>query len=236
MEEVGTMSRIEHSFASKSELVDTLSKSITEALQRAIEKKGYATLMLSGGSTPKPLFEKLSHCDIDWQSVRIGLCDERWIDPEHKDSNEHLVRQYLLQEHAKEARFIGMYEDKSIGEAQLTCNERLKELLYPFDVVVLGMGTDGHTASLFPNNSKLAQAFDVDNKNLCISIEPKNAPYSRMSLTLHAILSASHIFLHFEGEEKLAVCKQALASNDSYAMPIRAVLEQAEKDIEVYYR
>jgi 6-phosphogluconolactonase len=190
--------------------------------------------MLSGGSTPIPLFEKLSYVDIAWQNVRVGLCDERWIDTSLKDSNEHLVKQYLLQNYAKKATFIGMYESKDIKEAELTCNDHIKELLYPFDVVVLGMGNDGHTASLFPHNMELKKAFSTT--NLCISMVPQDAPYERMSLTLGAILSAKHVFLHFEGSQKLAVYQKAVTCNDAQAMPVSAVLQQNKKDIEVYYR
>ena len=120
-------------------------------------------------------------------------------------------------------------------DAEILCGETIKEKLLPFDVLVLGMGSDAHTASLFPDNVKLKEAFDLENEALCIAIEPKTANYMRMSLTRQAILSAAHIYLHFEGKEKLAVYREALSGEDMYTMPIRSVIMQDSKDVEVYY-
>ncbi len=91
------------------------------------------------------------------------------------------------------------------------------------------MGNDSHTASLFPNNEKLKEAFDLENENLCISITPQTAPYERMSLTLGAILSAKNIILHIQGEEKLKVYEKALVSTDIYKTPISAVLNNKKQ-------
>lgn len=230
------MSKILHTFPKQNELIEMLSKSIVMKLKSAIQKKGKATLIISGGSTPIPLFKTLRDMSLDWEKISVGLCDERWIPSLHHDSNENLVKKYLLQGQAKKATFIGMYNgEQDVHMAEKWCTQKVNETLFPFDVVVLGMGTDAHTASLFPDNDKLEKAFDLDNKELCIAIEPKNAPYKRMSLTLWAILSAHNIYLHFEGEEKIAVYGEAIAGEDIYKMPIRAVLNQDIKDIEVYY-
>ena len=231
------MSRSEHVFSSQEALIEALSQSILENLQKAIDEKGKASLMVSGGSTPKPLFEKLRKSVFAWNKVYVGLCDERWIDVSKEESNEHFVKKYLLQEEAVKAHFVGMYcQERDIYTAQKTCTQKMKEMLSPFDVLILGMGTDAHTASLFPENIKLEEAFDLKNQNFCIMIEPKTAPYRRMSLTLHAILSANHIYIHFEGKEKIAVYEEAIAGEDIYTMPIRSVLNQEIKEIEVFYR
>lgn len=231
------MNRTEHAFSEQEALIEALSQSILANLQKAIDEKGKASLIVSGGSTPKPLFEKLRKAALDWDKVWIGLCDERWIDVSKEESNEHFVKKYLLQEEAAKAHFIGMYcEERDIYTAQKECSRKMKEFLYPFDVLILGMGTDAHTASLFPENIKLEEAFDLKNPDFCISIEPKTAPYTRMSLTLHAILSAKHIYIHFEGKEKIAVYEEAIGGEDIYTMPIRSVLNQDIKEIEVFYR
>ena len=170
---------------------------------------------------------------LDWEKVTVGLCDERWVSPESEDSNEQFVKTYLLQDEASKAKFIGMYIDgKSAEKSESDCSLRIKEL-QPFDVLILGMGADAHTASLFPNNPKLELGFET--AKLCISIDPQTAPHMRMSLTRSAILSAKHLYLHFEGERKLSVYKEALSSNDIYIMPIRSILGQDKKDVEVYY-
>lgn len=231
------MSRVEHAFSDQETLIEALSQSIVANLQKAIDERGKASLLVSGGSTPKPLFEKLRKTVLDWDKVSVGLCDERWVDVSKEESNEHFVKKYLLQEEAAKAHFIGMYcKDTDLYNAQKLCSKKMKEILFPFDIIILGMGSDAHTASLFPENAKLEEAFNLKNENFCITIEPTTAPFSRMSLTLRAILSAKHIYIHFEGEEKIAVYEEAIAGEDIYTMPIRSVLNQDMKEIEVFYR
>jgi 6-phosphogluconolactonase len=225
-----------HSFERKEALVEVLSKNITKNLQEAIEKRGSATLVVSGGSTPKPLFEKLRKIDIEWEKVTVGLCDERWVKSDHEDSNELFVKTYLLQEKAKKAKFIGLFLDgKSAQQAESECSTVVKEKILPIDVLILGMGSDAHTASLFPNHPKLEEGFDLENEKYCISIKPEFAPHMRMSLTCSAILSAKYLYLHFEGEKKLSIYKKALKTDDIYSMPIGSILHQDKKDLEVYY-
>jgi len=234
MVEVGMMNNL-HSFKTADMLTDTLSQNITKNLQDSIDRTGRASLIVSGGSTPKPLFEKLSHIDIEWEKVNIGLCDERWVNALHVDSNEKLVKEHLLQDKASKASFISMYIDGIKAEdASLTCKENIEANLLPFTVIILGMGADAHTASLFPNNSKLAEGLDLENDSMCISMQPSDALHVRMSLTRKAILSAQNLYLHFEGESKFAVYNKALNGNNILNMPIRSILHQNIKDLEVY--
>jgi len=224
------------SFDSKESLVEELSLNIIKLLKEAIIKNGRASLLVSGGNTPKALFQKLSTMDFPWEQVTISLVDDRWLPSSHKDSNELLIKENLLKNKASKAKFVGMYiENKTAFESDTQCSNLYKEKVYPFDVIILGMGNDSHTASLFPNNKKLERAYDLENKNLCISIKPETAPYERMSLTLRGILSAKNIILHIEGEEKLKVYKKALNSNDIFETPISAVLNNQDKKIEVYH-
>lgn len=238
MEEVGMINNHIHfhTFKTTHELIESLSKNISQQLQDAIDKNGKASLLVSGGNTPKPLFEKLSLSEIEWGKVTVGLSDERWVSSSHGDSNEKLVRENLLQNNANKATFVGMYNDEIAAKAaEIPCSEKLRAKLYPFDVLVLGMGSDGHTASLFPKNSTLQKAFDVNNDALCLAVKPDGAPHMRMSLTRAAILSASHLYLHIEGAQKLNVYEEALGGDNLYEMPIRAILHQNIKDLEVYY-
>jgi len=225
-----------HSFKNSDSLVKVLSKNIAKNLQHAIDKRGSASLIVSGGSTPKPLFKKLREIDIEWEKVTVGLCDERWVKSDHKDSNELFVKTYLLQDRAKKAKFVGLFIDgKSAKQAEEECSMIVREKLQPIDILILGMGSDGHTASLFPNNPKLKEGFDLENEKCCISIKPEFAPHMRMSLTRSAILSAKHLYLHFESEEKLKVYQKALKTDDIDSFPIGSILHQDKKDIEVYY-
>lgn len=234
MEEVGTMNNQLHQFNNSQELTNTLCAQTIQYLRDAIETKGEASLLVSGGNTPKLLFDKLSLQDIQWNKVTIAPCDERWVEPNNENSNENLIKTHLLQNKASAANFIGMYHTEDIQNAQMLCSKSYQELM-PFDVIILGMGEDGHTASLFPHNSKLKEAFDTASKNLTVCMKPQTAPYQRMSLNLKAILSASHIVLHIEGKKKFEVYLEALNSNDSAKMPISAVLN-SDKTIEVYYK
>jgi len=142
-------------------LVEALSRSIADVLSEAVRKKGRASLLVSGGNTPRPLFERLRQMDIEWEKVAVGLCDERWLPSSHKESNEHLVRTELLRDFAGKSTFIGMYDGtQDPQEAEVRCSAKIKKELYPFDAVVLGMGSDAHTASLFPENDALKKGLD----------------------------------------------------------------------------
>ena len=143
MGQVGMMSKRLHlhHFDVQMDLLHTLRDSIVTDLQKAIEEKGHAVLLVSGGSTPKPFFELLRKSDIDWSRIRIGLCDERWVDPSHADSNEKLVKTHLMQEKAAKAQFVGMYcEGLSALEAQSECDSTVHASLWPCDVAILGDG------------------------------------------------------------------------------------------------
>jgi len=234
MAEAGTMSNLHfHRFENDDILAHSLARTIAENLKDAIAEKGEASLIVSGGSTPKKFFHRLSQIDLPWEKVKIGLCDERWVPPSHQDSNEKLVRENLMIAYASKATFIGMFIDGvEAFVAQSDCSEKIKSLFPSFDVMVLGMGEDAHTASLFPQNPKLKEAFKSD--LYCIAIEPSTAPHLRMSLTLSAILSSKHLYLHFQGEKKLSLYHQGLEGSDCMEMPIRAILHQPSTDIEVY--
>ncbi len=225
-----------HEFKNDNELALKLAQVIAEDLTCAIKQKGSAALLVSGGITPLKLFSALSSVEIDWENVHIGLCDERWVSPSHNESNEKLIRETLLQNYASKATFVGMFIDgKDALHVESECSKNMKSSLTPFDVIVLGMGNDAHTASLFPNNPRLSEAYDFLREDICIAIEPTTAPHMRMSLTLKAILSSSKIYLHFQGDSKLKVYNEAMEGDDIFAMPIRSILKQHTKEIEVYF-
>ena len=225
-----------HTFEANTALVEALANKIAVNLQDAIAARGHATLIVSGGSTPKPLFKQLRKIKLAWEKVTVGLCDERWVDPAHPDSNEQFVKTFLLQDEAAKATFSSMYiGGVEATEAEALCSAKVAAELFPFDVLILGMGSDAHTASLFPENPKLEKGFDLDTHALCIAIEPHSAPHMRMSLTRRAILDAANLYLHFEGKEKLGIYEKAMEGEDMYSMPIRSILKQKKKDVEVYY-
>lgn len=207
---------------------------ITTILGEAIAERGQAYLVVSGGSTPKTLFQRLAKADLDWQKVTITLADERCVAPTDPDSNETLVRHYLLKHQAANAHFISLHSDKTTqAERLLDIESRLKALPV-FDVVILGMGEDGHTASLFPCSEQIDAGLH-DEQLIVLNIVPKTAPYPRVSLSKNRLLKSRHVYLHLVGEKKLAVLNLALASDEATAMPIRAFLQHPGTDVQVMF-
>ena len=197
--------------ANREDLAQALTRAVSQALSRVITEKGSATLAVSGGTTPQRFFECLSATEISWNRVAVTLVDERQVDETSPRSNAQLVKASLLQENAAKARFVPLFQ-----------NEHEAEKLHP-DVVVLGMGTDGHTASFFPGGDNLAKALDPATTEGLIAITAPGAGESRLTFTLARLLPA-RLFLHIEGEEKRRVLDRALAGSDPLEMPIRAVL------------
>ncbi len=217
-------------------LVEKLSKSIAEQLKSSIDKRGSASLAVSGGSTPKTLFEALSKEPLPWEYVWVTLVDERWVDEAHPDSNARLVREHLLRNNAAKAHFVSLKSDHQTPfEAIADVSSRLQQLAMPFDVVVLGMGDDGHTASFFPGAEALPAALDPTADNRCVGVRPLAAPHDRMTLTLPSLLNARMIVIHLVGQEKWQVLHRAIDAGDVEDLPVRAVLNQQQVPVEIYY-
>ena len=203
-----------------------LSQNICEILKEAIKEKGYATMAVSGGSTPKLLFEELSRINLDWSKVDLTLVDDRWVDADHEDSNELLVRTHLLKNKAEKTNFIPLKNDaKTTNEGVPSSEERLKSFTMPFDIVILGMGEDGHTASLFPCSEELSEGMDLNTESLLIATTPKTAPYERISLTAKTIIESRKVVLLLCGSSKLHTVEEAMNLRDPRKMPIYAFLK-----------
>jgi len=230
-----------HIFSDRDTLTSKLVTTITGLLKNGISRNGRASLAVSGGSTPVQLFETLSTADLPWENVDICLVDERWVEPDDSDSNEHLVRTHLLQGKAAKAHFTGMKNSaKTASQGEAECSAQLEKVHRPFDVLLLGMGGDGHTASLFPGAIRLPEATDMDSARICLGIAPVTAPHERMTLTLPEILSSKQIILHITGENKKDVLQQAMMQDGSVEeMPIRFILqahkEKQNKNFNVYW-
>jgi len=225
-----------HEFADQQALCRKLSQRICAALQIAIGTQGRASLVVSGGTTPVPLFGALSEISMEWDRVFITLADERWVEVSDKDSNEASVREHLLRNQAAETHFHGLKNSHaSAGDGEKECEEGLALLPVPFDIVILGMGPDGHTASLFPGAARLNDALDMGSGRLCMAMTPVTAPHNRMTLTLPALLDSRQMYLHLSGKEKRDVYERALGGDSVEEMPIRAVLYQDKVPVDVYW-
>jgi len=225
-----------HTFSTAAELAELLAVHVITLLQRALAEKKQAGLVVSGGSTPKPFFQCLSHKDIDWSRVNITLTDERWVDTEDKSSNERLVRENLLQNRAVNALFNGLKNNApTAAQGEQQCHSAIAGLPRPFDVVILGMGNDGHTASFFPGAERLAKALDINTKSNCVAITSTDAPHERMTLTLPILLDTGQIILHITGKDKRAVLEKALYDGPIEEMPIRSFLRQNKTPVQIYW-
>lgn len=226
------MPLIENKFASIDLLNQNFSQKVADILRKGIELNGRASLVVSGGRTPKVMFNSLSTQPLAWSKVDVTLADERWVSAEDPASNETMVRENLLVNLAAKANFVGLKtEHDDASDAVETCTDHLSKIKTPFDVLILGMGEDGHTASLFPCSEQIADGLDLSNDAQYIAVQPTTAPNQRMSLTLKALLNSNHIFLHLTGEAKLQVLKTAIEGTDEMHMPIRAVLNKAPVEL-----
>ena len=206
-----------------------LKRAIIKDLQKALVQNKKATLVVSGGSTPKSLFQSLRFYNLPWEKITITLCDERCVDPRSNDSNGKLVKKYLLKYRAKKGNFLPLYKPKQKINYQLKQKSKILKSLQKFDVVILGMGDDGHTASLFPNNPKLSYSFST--KKSLVAIKPDTAPYLRISLTKKALCNTNNIYLHTSGKKKKDVLQKAIKDGNSYNYPI---LEFLNHKLKVY--
>jgi 6-phosphogluconolactonase len=234
-----------NSFENDEALSDALCERIVSDLSAGIEKNGRAYLAVSGGNTPKKVFEKLSKSDLFWTKVIVTLVDERWVKPNDLKSNEKLVKEHLLQNKARTALFIPLKNvEITAKDGEKITRNRLKSIKN-FDVVILGMGDDAHTASFFPHpksTSSLAltaHAKELDTafntQEFCCATTATVEPLERMTLSRGFLLSTKNLILHIEGKKKKEVFDLACASDDMYEKPIISMMQQEKPILEVYY-
>jgi 6-phosphogluconolactonase len=213
-----------------------LAGDIIQALGQGLGSGGRASLVVSGGRSPTALFQRLSGAALDWRRVWIALTDERWIDATSNDSNEHLVREHLLRGEAAGANFVGMKTAApDPAAAAAACWSAIAALPRPFDYTLLGMGDDGHTASLFPHSPGLAAAIDAQAPPGCVPMIAPVAPQARMSLNLAALLGSRRIGLLIMGGGKWATYQRAAGAGPVSEMPVRALLRQQQVPVTVYW-
>ncbi|WP_426690625.1 6-phosphogluconolactonase [Rhodanobacter ginsengiterrae] len=226
-----------HSFTDCRIQASALAERIAERLRTALAERGHALLAVSGGSTPKELFARLSRERLDWSRVQVTLVDERWVPDSDERSNARLVKSLLLQHDAAAAQFVPLYTGDASPEAGLaTADARIAALPLPFDAVVLGMGDDGHTASFFPGGDHLAEALDLDGHARVLPMHAGGAGEPRITLTLPVLLQTRALYLLVTGEKKrdlLADARLGLGAARDY--PVRAVLTQQRVPVAVYW-
>lgn len=223
-----------HSFEDANLLNSTLAQQIKETLDAAVKQRGQAYLVVSGGKTPVELFKVLAQTKMPWNKVTITLADERCVGVEHKDRNERLVKHFLLQHEARKANFLSLYDEQIHSTESLQKTACAIASLPTFDAVILGMGEDGHTASLFPCSNELGRGMDDDAEPVLL-VTPKTALHQRVSLSKKRLLNSRVIFLPLVGQKKRSVFTQALAEHNPMLMPISAFLNNQDTNVQVMY-
>lgn len=195
---------------------------IITALQWAIDQRGEASLALSGGRGPELFLRQLEQAELAWDKVTITLVDERWVPAEHAESNARLIK-CCMPSVLQRARWIPLYRGVGL-QADAEAAQQVLETILPLDVVVLGMGLDGHTASLFPQMRGLAEYLSPKTEQLCVAVPAEGERLARLSMTAAAIQRAGVKLLVITGEDKRRTLESALQQRDALAMPIEAFL------------
>lgn len=226
-------------FDSREALLAALQEDCVAALEEALKERDQASFLVSGGSSPAPLYQRLSQIALDWKRIQVALVDERWVEPGHAKSNETFVQKNLLQHAAGQAPFLGMKNSAaSPAEGLAACEQAYQKLSQPFDLTILGMGPDGHTASLFPNAEGLEEALTTD--ALCSAITAHQSEVTgefteRMTLSLAGIVNSRRLVLLITGDDKLQALRAAQGEGPVGDMPVRAVLRQNKVPVTLYW-
>jgi 6-phosphogluconolactonase len=226
------------SFATLDDLIDRLAIDIARRLTEAVNLRGAASLVVPGGSTPGRLFDALSGQDAPWDKVQVTGTDERWLPHGDPDTHETLVRTRLLTGRAADAIYVPLKTaSPTPAGAEPAVEAAVARMPRPFDVTLIGMGDDGHFASLFPHAAGLDRALDPQSPLLVASFHVPTAAGSpdRMSLSLSALLDSRFLGVLIAGAAKLETLERAEAGDDIREMPVRALLRQDRTPVNVFW-
>ena len=193
-------------------------KLISDKLNSSIENKGSGSLVVSGGSSPISIFEELSNIDLSWSKVFLTLVDDRLVEPDHKDSNQKLLHKHLIKNKAKNINFYPLTEN-------FLSNTEFKK---PFDVTLIGMGEDGHFASLFPDMINQYEAFDINACPKILTTPPKGNPLiPRITMNLSLIMESLNIILLVKGKAKQNIFEKA---KQEQKLPIHHLIKNRNRN------
>lgn len=223
-------------FDSAAAASSALAGEVSSVLQSGLARRESGSIAVAGGRTPVPLFRALSAATLPWERVGITLTDERWVAEDNPGSNAGLVRRELLANAAASACFVPLFDGSpSASGATASVWQGLQQLARPFDAVILGMGEDGHFASLFPGNEGLPAALDADAVPGCVAMQAPVEPHERISLNLPALLQTRRLFLLISGARKRELVFAAAQGGQPSRWPVAALLARRQTATEVYW-
>lgn len=227
------MRLVRRDFPDSRALAEGLAAAVAEMIEAGIAARGAASLAVSGGSTPALFLKTLGGMDLNWAQVTATLVDERWVDATNPRSNAKLVHDTLMAGGAA-VRFVPLYAGGAPDAHALRCANALQaDIPVPYDAVVLGMGTDGHTASFFPHGDGLGAALDGDGPLAYVRAEA--AGEVRVTQVAGRLVDTRALFLHIEGAQKAKVLERALGAGHVADMPVRAILRQDVTPVQIYW-
>ena len=219
-------------YATSADLAQAAAQAVTAALKSALAERGAASLVGTGGRSPAPVYDLLAQArDVDWARVGVTLSDDRFVPISSPDSNERLVRERLLTGPAAAARFVPISVAASSVEAAADKVEADVRAMAPYDVMLLGMGEDGHVASLIPGSPVLDQGMDSAGTRFCLGIPAGvgSPPLARVTMTMPALLQARLILVLIAGEVKKHVVE------GRSGLPVHALLDQARAPVRILW-
>lgn len=231
----------EHLFEDADAMAQALADDLAARLEAAVTATGSAAFIASGGTTPGAVYDRLARLPVPWARVALTVSDERWAPADDPASNARLLHERLLRGAASAARYVSLLTgaaDPHDPAAEREAGERVRAMRRPFEMAILGMGDDGHTASLFPHAPRLSQALDLGDPALCRGVGPvpgaAGAPL-RMTLTLRALTDARQVAILVKGRKKLDTFRRAQAEGAVAEMPVRAILRQDRAPVALYW-
>jgi len=224
----------EHFFDTRDAASISAARHLAESLATQLADCETASLIVTGGSSPLRCYAELAALELDWERVRLLISDERWVESNHADSNERMLRENLLVKHAAAAHLLPVYERQTtMTERCRQLNDVAPTLPKPIAAALLGMGGDGHIASLFPDADNLAQGLDPETAEWYLPVVTEASPHPRISMTLAALKQCNSLLLLFFGEAKREVYEQA--KNQAQNYPVAALLRQQQVPVHVYW-
>ncbi|KRB40641.1 6-phosphogluconolactonase [Phenylobacterium sp. Root700] len=218
-------------FENPAALAEAAAAAVLEALAAAIAERGSAVLVATGGRSPAPIYDLLAQAPLDWDKVAVTLSDDRFVAPTSPDSNERLVRERLLVGPAASAHFTPLsFDVANVREAALRAEPEVKALA-PYDVMLLGMGEDGHVASLIPGSSVMDEAMNLAGDRFCLGVPAGvgSPPLARVTMTMPALLQARLTLILISGQTKREIIE------NGGGLPVHLLLEQAKAPVRVLW-